>query len=136
MMLLIIVLKMMIITFYKELQTRVNEGASINGLYKSYFEDLVELVEIVKDKKESEIVKLETYKLVFNSLENYGYDFKADDIKKNQVIALFNDVKKEVETIKTSSTKTTAMKDYVNSRKEAVNKALENAYLTKEMEVD
>ncbi|GFI40503.1 serine/threonine protein kinase [Thomasclavelia cocleata] len=123
-------------TFYKELQTRVNEGASVKGLYKSYFEDLVELVEIVSDKKESEIVKLETYKLVFNSFENYGYDFKADDIKKDQVIALFNNVKKEVETIKTSSTKTTAMKDYVNSRKEAVDKAIENAYLFKEMEVD
>ena len=48
----------------------------------------------------------------------------------------FNNVKKEVETIKTSSTKTTAMKDYVNSRKEAVDKAIENAYLFKEMEVD
>ncbi len=122
-------------TFYKELQVKINEGASIQGMFDSYFKDLIDLFNLVDNTKESEIIKLETYKLIYNSIENYVHDFKSDGVNKEKLISICNDVEKKLNIINPSSKKTAEMKDYIISRKEAVYKVIENAYLLEEMVV-
>ncbi|WP_027089409.1 serine/threonine-protein kinase [Thomasclavelia saccharogumia] len=123
-------------TFYKELQVKINEGASIKGIFNSYFQDLEELLKLVDSKKESEIIKLETYKLIFNSIENYIHDFVSDGIEKKELISIYNDVGKKLDMIDPSSKKTAEMKEYIISRNEAVYKIIENAYLIEEKVVE
>lgn len=119
-------------TFYKELQTKINEGTSVKNMYKPYFNNLVELLELLDN--ESEIIKLETYKLIVNSIENYVYDFKDDGVTKEDMISLYEDTNKQLLKTKTSSQKTKDMKEYILSRIDKIMQVIDNAYIVKDAE--
>lgn len=121
-------------TFYKELQIKVNEGESVNGMYKSYFKNLQSMLERISKYNEAEIVELETYKLIIVSIENYAREFADDGIKQEEMTSLFNQAISEVEQIKPTSSKTSDMKKYIEERKSSIQQFIQNAYIEKVVE--
>ncbi len=121
-------------TFYKELQIKVNEGESVNGMYKSYFKNLQSMLERISKYNEAEIVELETYKLIIVSIENYAREFADDGIKQEEMTSLFNQAISEVEQIKPTSSKTSDMKKYIEDRKSSIQQFIQNAYIEKVVE--
>lgn len=121
-------------TFYKELQIKVNEGESVNGMYKSYFKNLQSMLERISKYNEAEIIELETYKLIIVSIENYTREFADDGIKQEEMTSLFNQAISEVEQIKPTSSKTSDMKKYIEERKSSIQQFIQNAYIEKVVE--
>lgn len=121
-------------TFYKELQIKVNEGESVNGMYKSYFKNLQSMLERISKYNEAEIVELETYKLIIVSIENYAREFADEGIKQEEMTSLFNQAISEVEQIKPTSSKTSDMKKYIEERKSSIQQFIQNAYIEKVVE--
>lgn len=121
-------------TFYKELQIKVNEGESVNGMYKSYFKNLQSMLERISKYNEAEIVELETYKLIIVSIENYAREFADDGVKQEEMTSLFNQAISEVEQIKPTSSKTSDMKKYIEERKSSIQQFIQNAYIEKVVE--
>lgn len=121
-------------TFYKELQIKVNEGESVNGMYKSYFKNLQSMLERISKYNEAEIVELETYKLIIVSIENYAREFADDDVKQEEMTSLFNQAISKVEQIKPTSSKTSDMKKYIEERKSSIQQFIQNAYIEKVVE--
>lgn len=121
-------------TFYRELQIKVNEGESVTGMYKSYFESLQSMINRISKYDEAEIVKLETYKLIVVSIENYVREFAGDGIEQSNIVNLFNKAINEVEQLNTTSSKTTDMKNYILDRKSSIQQFIENAYIERVVE--
>lgn len=121
-------------TFYKELQIKVNEGESVNGMYKSYFKNLQSMLERISKYNEAEIVELETYKLIIVSIENYAREFADDGVKQEEMTSLFNQAISKVEQIKPTSSKTSDMKKYIEERKSSIQQFIQNAYIEKVVE--
>lgn len=121
-------------TFYKELQIKVNEGESVNGMYKSYFKNLQSMLERISKYNEAEIIELETYKLIIVSIENYAREFADDGIKQEEMTSLFNQAISVVEQIKPTSSKTSDMKKYIEERKSSIQQFIQNAYIEKVVE--
>lgn len=121
-------------TFYKELQIKVNEGESVNGMYKSYFKNLQSMLERISKYNEAEIVELETYKLIIVSIENYAREFADEGVKQEEMTSLFNQAISKVEQIKPTSSKTSDMKKYIEERKSSIQQFIQNAYIEKVVE--
>lgn len=121
-------------TFYKELQIKVNEGESVNGMYKSYFKNLQSMLERISKYNEAEIVELETYKLIIVSIENYAREFADDGVKQEEMTSLFNQAISKVEQTKPTSSKTSDMKKYIEERKSSIQQFIQNAYIEKVVE--
>lgn len=122
--------------FYKDLQIKINEGSSVKELYKNYFSNLEEMYDMALSEKESEIVNLEIYKLIINSFENYARDFKEDGVTNGQMVELYKEVSQAVTSINTNSSKTKKMKNYILSRLDSANRAIENANIDIVTEVE
>lgn len=122
--------------FYKDLQIKINEGSSVKELYKNYFSNLEDMYDMALSEKETEIVNLEIYKLIINSFENYARDFKEDGVTNDQMVALYKEVSQAVMSINTNSSKTKEMKNYILSRLDSANRAIENANIDIVKEVE
>lgn len=105
------------------------EEASDKGKYGPYWENIVELVNMLSNSEdESEIIELEIYKLAMYSIETYARKFKADGVSQDDMTSLFNTVKSAVADVDTTSDKTEKLKDDVVARFESVQSAISNAY--------
>lgn len=120
--------------FQNQITTAIEE-ASDQGKYKPYWENLDKLLKAMEqDPDENEIVCLELYKLIIDSLENYSRKFKADGISKRQLLSVYGRVKDEVEQVEVSTDKTESLKKEIMSRYSYAEEAIEHAYLVQEKE--
>lgn len=84
--------------FYENIQTAVYE-AEDTGMYLSYWEDLSELMSLSEGEEKKinkEIVELEMYKLVVNSIENYAVKFEADDVERDELENALDNIKNKL----------------------------------------
>lgn len=113
-------------TFYKEITVSVNE-ASDKGMYIVYFNNLQTLVNGMSGEQ-SEMLKLEVYRLGMNSLETYAVKIAGDGVSKENEMGLYDTILSQVENMTTTSDKTNEMKDKILERKANVKEAIEKAY--------
>ncbi len=105
------------------------EEASDKEMYKPYWDNMVELVELLSNSNEdSEIVELEVYKLVMYSIETYARKFKSVGVTQEDMMSLYNSVKTASLGVSTTSDKTEQLKEDVIDRHSATELAIENAY--------
>lgn len=114
--------------FKKEIVLNVEE-ASDKGKYLPFWNNLETLVnDIIKGGNESEIVVLETYKLVINTIEVYAYKLKSDGVVLDRIQALFNTVKADLNNLVVTSDKTEGIRNDVTSRLDSVQESINNTF--------
>ena len=114
--------------FNRDITLKVQE-ASDKGTYLPYWQNLSELVETVSSRQdENEIVNLEVYKLALNAIETYARKFKADEVARTDMQALFDKIELGVKQITTTTDKTEQMKNEIMSRFEETEETIKNAY--------
>ncbi|CEG28512.1 serine/threonine protein kinase [Bacillus sp. B-jedd] len=114
--------------FNQDILLQIEEAAD-KGKYKPYWENIKKLIEMV-DKKpnESEIVKLELYRLTMFSIETYARKLKLDGVAESDIRAVFNAVKSATKDVEVTAEKTEQIKDSIINRFDVTEKAIENAY--------
>lgn len=118
-----------IATFHEEVNLKVEE-ASDQGMYKEYWENIEALLDFtIENKNESEIVKLEVYKLITNALENEVRKFASDGIEKEDLLEVFHTVRSLVDELDVSTDKTINLKESITSRFDEVVKAIDTAFI-------
>lgn len=109
--------------FYANIDTAVIEGADA-GMYGEVFGQLEEMVDMVVENNETEIVCLEVYQLVINSINARAGKFCIDGVTKDKVLELCEKVATLTSDIDTSADLTSDMKKNiikkVNDTKETV----------------
>ena len=80
------------------------------------------------DEEQSEMLKLEVYKLCINSLETYAYKIASDGVSKENEMMMLENIIGIVEKMETTSEKTDAMKTEILERNDFVREAIEKAY--------
>lgn len=103
------------------------EEASDKGKYEPYWENLRSMAEQVSGE-DQEIVQLELYRLIMNSIENYSRKFKADGIKQDDMLAVYDTVCEKLEALNTNSDKTDELKEQLIGRKQTVRQSIDSAY--------
>ena len=78
--------------------------------------------------EDQEIVQLELYRLIMNSIENYSRKFKADGIKQDDMLAVYDTVCEKLEALNTNSDKTDELKEQLIGRKQTVRQSIDSAY--------
>ncbi|MEO2076667.1 MAG: serine/threonine-protein kinase [Bacillus sp. (in: firmicutes)] len=105
------------------------EEASDKGKYKPYWEDMKNLIKMVDENPdESEIVKLELYKLTMYSIETYVRKFKLDGVKESEIRSVTVAVKQSTNQIAVTTEKTDTIKNEVISRFDPTDRAINLAY--------
>ena len=102
------------------------EEASDKGKYKPYWENIKELMKLIDD--ESEIVKLELYRLTMFSVEQHARKFKADGVTESDIRSVVESVKKSTNDVDVSTDKTIALKNEVVGRFDFITKEIDKAY--------
>lgn len=111
-------------TFSRDITLNINE-ASDKGKYAPYFENMGELTTIIEaNPGEGEIVQLELFRLVTNSLESYSRKFLADGITQQQMDELLGRVGKGLNNVAATTDKTAELKKYIESRIAPTRKAI------------
>ena len=114
--------------FNRDITLNIQE-ASDTGKYKPYWEDIKQLIDIINtNPNESEIVKLELYKLTINSMEIYARKFTSDGIDEEDMATVFNTVKSQVLENTATSEKTQSLKESIAKRFDITEKAIKNAF--------
>ena len=113
-------------TFNRDINLNIEE-ASDKGKYEPYWKNLESLVDIVRNE-DNEIVELEVCRLVVYSIESYARKFKNDGITQNEMNALYSNISSIIRSVETTSDKTETIKSQVNSRLNAAEQAIENAF--------
>lgn len=117
-------------SFYRNIAKYVVE-ASDKGEYKSFFENLDQLLESVAlNENESEIVRLELLEMSRSALQQYATKFKSDGITKGQMDAMFDTVSDTVASIETTADRTDEKKNDTVSLLNDTKNAIEIAYGT------
>lgn len=105
------------------------EEASDKGKYKPYWEKIKGLIKMVdKSPEESEIVKLELYKLTMYSIETYARKFKLDGVKESDLREVTEAVKQSTKDVEVTAEKTETIKKDVVGRFALTEKAVDNAF--------
>ncbi|MDQ1144120.1 serine/threonine protein kinase [Bacillus sp. SORGH_AS 510] len=105
------------------------EEASDKGKYKPYWDDMKNLIKMVdQNPEESEIVKLELYKLTMYSIETYARKFKLDGVKEGEIRSVTEAVKQSTNQIAVTTEKTDTIKNEVISRFDPTDRAINLAY--------
>ena len=105
------------------------EEASDKGKYSPYWKNIKELLKLIENNPdESEIVKLELYKLTMYSIEAYARKFKLDGIKEDDISSVIESVKKSTNNVSVTTDKTQQIKNDVINRFGVTEKAVDNAY--------
>jgi eukaryotic-like serine/threonine-protein kinase len=102
------------------------EEASDKGKYKPYWENIKELMKLIDD--ESEIVKLELYRLTMFSVEQHARKFKADGVTESDIRSVVESVKKSTNNVDVSTDKTIAIKNEVVDRFDLIAQEIDKAY--------
>jgi serine/threonine-protein kinase len=120
--------------FQNQIATDIEE-ASDRGKYQAFWIQLEQLItENEKNPDENEMVRLELYKLVMDSMENYARKLKADGIRKTDLLTAYYKVKAQVAVTEATTEKTENLKKAITDRYVYVEEAILHAYLTTEME--
>lgn len=112
--------------FHRDITLLVEE-AEDKSVYSEYFYNLYEL-EQSSPGDESELVKLEVYRLILFSLENYTHKFRQESITEEEQMQLFRAVQTSVTALETTTDKTDAIKAEIEARLGATGAAIAAAY--------
>jgi len=114
--------------FYSNIQTAVVEAEDA-GMYIDYWNNLTELADLAGESTQ-DIVILETYRLIVNSIENYSVKFANDGVPENDLSNVLENVSGEASSIKVdeSSDRLKNLQDTVNARAPFAERAIETAY--------
>jgi eukaryotic-like serine/threonine-protein kinase len=105
------------------------EEASDKGKYEPYWDDMKNLIKMVdQNPEESEIVKLELYKLTMYSIETYARKFKLDGVKESEIRSVTEAVKQSTNQIAVTTEKTDTIKNEVISRFDPTDEAINHAF--------
>lgn len=114
--------------FNRDITINVAEGSE-KGQYEEYYSKIKELLSMVESSPdESEIVKLELYRLIMYSVENYIKNFKETGILYEDVQGMYDRVKKLTENMSPNAEVTEQIKAEVMERLERTQEAINNAY--------
>lgn len=114
--------------FNRDITINVAEGSE-KGQYEEYYSKIKELLSMVESSPdESEIVKLELYRLIMYSIENYVKNFKETGILYEDVQGMYGRVKKLTENMSPNAEVTEQIKAEVMERLERTQEAINNAY--------
>lgn len=114
--------------FNRDITINVAEGSE-KGQYEEYYSKIKELLSMVESSPdESEIVKLELYRLIMYSIENYVKNFKEMGILYEDVQGIYDRVKKLTENMSPNAQVTEQIKAEVMERLEQTQEAIHNAY--------
>lgn len=109
--------------FYTDIDKAVIEGGDA-GMYVEFFNQLEDMVDMVVSNNETEIVCLEVYQLVINSINARAGKFCVDGVEKTRVVELCEKVATLTNDIDTSADLTSEMKQSIikkiNDTKETV----------------
>ena len=117
--------------FYTDIDKAVIEGCDY-GMYVALFERLEQMVDMAEKDNETEIVCLEVYRLVMNSINARAGKFCTDKVPKERVIELCNNVSKLTKTTDTSAQLTIEMKESIIEKKDHTIESVELAYMENE----
>lgn len=113
--------------FYTNIQTAVEE-ADDAGMYADYWNNLTEMIELIDDS-EQDIVNLEMYRLIVNSVENYAVKFENDGVEREAVEEMLEIVFEKSEKINpNTSDKLKKLKNSISERISFAQRAVETAY--------
>lgn len=112
--------------FNRDITLRVEEAAD-QGTYAPYFKQLTQLSGLVT-QEDSEIIRLEVYRLCVHAVENYARKFKADGITQEDMLRLMTDVLEQTEETVATTDKTAQLREEILERQEAVEQTIRLAY--------
>lgn len=112
--------------FNRDITLNVAE-ASDKGTYAPYWNSITLQVENMGED-ESEMIKLEVYKLAIYSIESYARKFKSDGIEQYDMSNLLQRVEEAAKSVETTSDTTEEIKKNVLARFTAAEEAIANAY--------
>ena len=109
------------------------EKASDGGMYRSYWENLQELVTLTTGGQESnERVQLEVYRMTLYSVERYARKFKAEEVTREEMEALCETIRTAVDAIQidveNEQNTLAGIKRDINSRFASAQEAITNAF--------
>ena len=109
------------------------EKASDGGMYRSYWENLQELVALTTGGQESnERVQLEVYRMTLYSVERYARKFKAEEVTREEMEALCETIRTAVDAIQidveNEQNTLAGIKRDINSRFASAQEAITNAF--------
>lgn len=114
--------------FNRDITINVAEGAE-KGQYEKYYSKIKELLGMIEvSQDESEIVKLELYRLIMYSIENYSKNFKETGILYEDVQSMYDKVKELTENISPNAKVTEEIKIEVTRRFKQTQTSIDNAY--------
>ena len=117
--------------FYTDIDKAVIEGCDY-GMYVALFERLEQMVDMAEKDNETEIVCLEVYRLVMNSINARAGKFCTDKVPKECVIELCNNVSELTKTTDTSAQLTKEMKESIIEKIDDTIESVELAYMENE----
>lgn len=117
--------------FYTDIDKAVIEGCDY-GMYVALFERLEQMVDMAEKDNETEIVCLEVYRLVMNSINARAGKFCTDKVPKERVIELCNNVSELTKTTDTSAQLTKEMKESIIEKIDDTIESVELAYMENE----
>ena len=117
--------------FYTDIDKAVIEGCDY-GMYVALFEKLEQMVDMAEKDNETEIVCLEVYRLVMNSINARAGKFCTDKVPKERVIELCNNVSELTKTTDTSAQLTKEMKESIIEKIDDTIESVELAYMENE----
>lgn len=113
--------------FHSEIQKLVIEGNDTD-IYEKYWQSINEMIEFIDSSStETEIVLLETYKLIINSITAYTYKFSSF-VSKQEVLDLYHKVRKNTESVITTTEKTESIRQTIKSNYLSAEDSIERAY--------
>lgn len=114
--------------FNQEITLHIEE-ASDQGKYSPYWENIKVMLDLIDNNpNESEIVKLELYKLTIYSIETYARKFKSDGVEEEDIRSVIESVKKRTNDVAVTTEKTEQIKNDVIDRFGNTEKAVDNAF--------
>lgn len=113
--------------FHSEIQKLVIEGNDTD-IYEKYWKSINEMTEFIDTSKtETEIVLLETYKLIINSISAYAYKFSSF-VSEQDIRNIYYKVRKNTEAIITTTEKTESIRQKIRENYLSAEDSIERAY--------
>ena len=113
--------------FYAQID-QLRTEANDSGEYKTLFKNYQSLLKLIKSGDEAEIVQLELYNAILNSVEQYGDKFASDGVKKDDILSAVEQIEQSLDDISESSEKLTSLKLETKKAVEVAKTKITTAY--------
>ena len=113
--------------FYAQID-QLRTEANDSGEYKTLFKNYQSLLKLIKSGDEAEIVQLELYSAILNSVEQYGDKFASDGVKKDDILSAVEQIEQSLDDISESSEKLTSLKLETKKAVEVAKTKITTAY--------